>query len=133
MLKFGSTDEIALEIFLGFRSSNILRTPSEGCLHTYLTVIFLAGIVTQGQFGGHSIQALQALVAVSYGSYGSLPQVSPDVCRADKRGLLPNPAECNGLYMEEIRLNVSSVFQQVPTVVPTSWESCSSGKNIDLV
>lgn len=62
MLKLGSTDEIALEIFLGFRSSNILRTPSEGCLHTYLTVIFLAGIVTQGQFGGHSIQALVAMV-----------------------------------------------------------------------
>lgn len=37
MLKFGATDEIALEIFLGFRSSNILRTPSEGCLtHTLL-------------------------------------------------------------------------------------------------
>lgn len=62
MLIFGATDEIALEIFLGFRSSNILRTPSEGCLHTYLTVIFLAGIVTQGQFGGRSIPALVAMV-----------------------------------------------------------------------
>lgn len=58
MLKFGATDEIAFGIFFAFRLSNILRTPSEGCLQEYLTVIFLAGIVTQGQFRGHSIELL---------------------------------------------------------------------------
>lgn len=51
-----------MKFFFGFRLSSILRTPSEGCLHEYLTVIFLAGIVTQGQLRGRSIRALVTMV-----------------------------------------------------------------------
>lgn len=91
-----------LKFFFGFRLSSILRTP----------IRRLSSRVPYCYFSGKNCHSgsTQRTFNSSSCNYGSLPQVSPDVCRADKKSLLPNPAKCSGLYIEEIRLNIQSLY-----------------------